>query len=411
MKLLTPILLLTSGSLAFGVVSTYTPDANTLHLWHFDEALVTPNNSSSRLYPVDVVDSNFRLDDGYYDATYQSGIMGGTGYTGFGGAGQLDHPGGNGLNGHHYEFRRGNNAFGTPPGGLAPNTSITATELLGSPSGAFTIDGMIKWNGSASGYIFETGDDGGITTRLVMNDAGSANPTFTLRLPNGPTLFTTTSGLIPTLTTTDWYHFAVTFDGNNAGGSDLEFYWTKVEETATQANLVQTFSSTATGAYAVGGSFQVGNWNSSNFDGLVDEFRISNVVRTENQFIFSATGGYFPWAGINVGHDFPHVDTNNDGVLNGVAYFMDQPGLITLPGVVTAMNGTKSVTWPNAGKIPHTQYNANSGEWFVVETSIDLQSWEPVASLDANLSNQSGSISYTLTGSAPLFVRLKVIIP
>ena len=287
MKLLTPILLLTSGSRAFGVVSTYTPDANTLHLWHFDEELFTPNFTLIRLYPVDVVDSNFRLDDGYYDATYQSGIMGGTGYTGFGGAGQLDHPGGNGLNGHHYEFRRGNDAYGVPPGGLAPKTSITATELLGSTSGAFTIDGMIKWNGSNSGYIFETGDDGGVTTRLVMNNAGSATPTFTLRLPNGSTLFTTTSGLIPTLTTTDWYHFAVTFDGNNAGGSPLKFYWTKVDPNAPQANLVQTFSSTATGAYAVGGSFQVGHWGGQNFDGQVDEFRISNVARGSGDFIFA----------------------------------------------------------------------------------------------------------------------------
>jgi hypothetical protein len=293
MKLLTPILLFASAGLASAVVTgPYTPDANTLHLWHFDEALVggAPYNNPGRLYPVDVVNSSFRLDDGYYDATYHSGIMGGTGYTGFGGAGQLDHPGGNGLNGHHYEFRVGNHAFGAPPGSQGPNT-ITATQLLGSTSGAFTIDGMIKWNGSqggsTEGFIFKAAEDGQNHLRLTMQHAGTA-PVFRLGLPNtgGNNTFTTNVA-IPVLTTDDWYHYAVTFDGNNGGGSDLKFYWTKVEESATEANLVQTFSSTATGAYDINGTFQMGNWGGANFDGQVDEVRISNVARGADDFIFA----------------------------------------------------------------------------------------------------------------------------
>ena len=296
MKLLTPILLFASAGLASAAVNgPYSPDANTLHLWHFDEALVTvggpdPHNHAGRLYPVDVVDSNFRLDDGYFDATYKAGIMGGTGYTGFGGAGQLDHVGGNGLNGQHFEFRVGNNDYGTPPGGLGPNV-ITAAQLLGSTNGAFTIDGMIKWNGSqggsTEGFIFKAGEDGQNHLRLTMQHAGTA-PVFRLGLPNtgGNNTFTTNVA-IPVLTTDDWYHYAVTFDGNNGGGSDLKFYWTKVEESATEANLVQTFSSTATGAYNINGTFQMGNWGGANFDGQVDEVRISNVARGSGDMIFT----------------------------------------------------------------------------------------------------------------------------
>ena len=295
MKLLTPILLLTSAGLASAAVNgPYTPDANTLHLWHFDEALIggAPYNDPGRLYPVDVVNSSFRMDDGYYDSTYLSGIMGGTGYTGFGGAGQLDHPGGNGLNGFHSEFRvgRGDGDYAMP--GEDGNTgNITPTQLLGSTSGAFTIDGMIKWNGSqggtAEGFIFKAAEDGQNHLRLTMQNAGTA-PVFRLGLPNtgGNNTFTTTA-TIPALTTTDWYHYAVTFDGNNGGGSDLKFYWTKVEESATEANLVQTFSSTGNTAYDINGVFQMGNWNSNTFDGEVDEVRISDVARGSDDFIFA----------------------------------------------------------------------------------------------------------------------------
>lgn len=298
MKLLTPILLLTSAGLASAAVNgPYTPDANTLHLWHFDEALVgaSPYNNSSRLFPVDVLDSTWRLDDGYYDTTYQSGIMGGTGYTGFGGAGQLDHAGGNGLNANHNEFRKGLSTDGSYPlPGEDGNTgTITATQLLGSTSGAFTIDGMIKWNGSqgggTEGWIFKTGPDGSADFRLTMQNAGTT-PVFRLGLPNtgGSNTFTTTAGLVPALTTTDWYHFALTFDGNNEGGSPLKFYWTNVEESATEATLVQTFNSTGNTAYNINGAFHVGDWSANNFDGQVDEFRISNVARGSGDFIFAA---------------------------------------------------------------------------------------------------------------------------
>jgi hypothetical protein len=280
-------------------VAPYSADANTVHLWHFDEALVTvggedPHNHAGRLYPVDapgVVGPAWRLDDGYFDGTYKAGIMGGTGYTGFGGAGQLDHQGGNGLDGHHFEFRRGPTNFGIPPGGTA-GTTPTATELLGSTSGAFTIDGMIKWNGSqggsTEGAILEctngaTNATG--TLRLRMLNAGTV-PVFTIGLPNNHS-FTTTAGLVPTLTTTDWYHFAMTFDGNNAGGSPLKFYWTKVDPNAPQANLVQTFSSNSTTAYNVLVDFQIGQWGGLNFDGQVDEVRISNVARSSRQMLFT----------------------------------------------------------------------------------------------------------------------------
>jgi hypothetical protein len=118
--------------------------------------------------------------------------------------------------------------------------------------------------------------------------------------------------------------------------------------------------------------------------------------------------GYASWAGANGISLNPSDDSNNDGVANGVAYFMNVTGLATNPGI----NGiTKQVTWPNGGKINSDQY----GIQFVVQTSSDLQTWTdvPVENLDANTDAvvsppSDGSLSCILKDPSPRFVRLKV---
>jgi len=129
--------------------------------------------------------------------------------------------------------------------------------------------------------------------------------------------------------------------------------------------------------------------------------------------LLNATGAagttYASWASANGISANPSDDSNNDGVTNGVAYFMNVTGLATNP----AINGTtKQVTWPNGGNIPSGQY----GTQFVVQISSDLQTWTdvPVGNLDTNSDYSAGppavdgSLSYTLTGASPSFARLKV---
>lgn len=121
-------------------------------------------------------------------------------------------------------------------------------------------------------------------------------------------------------------------------------------------------------------------------------------------FIESLTGaasGYATWAAANVDSGLANEDGNNDGVDNGVAYFMNDAGVITLPGI----DGTNKITWTNGGNIASGQY----GTEFVVQTSPDLISWTDVDAEDPNLDNAAGHVSYTLpTGSGKLFVRLVV---
>jgi chitodextrinase len=116
--------------------------------------------------------------------------------------------------------------------------------------------------------------------------------------------------------------------------------------------------------------------------------------------VIGGGGGYSDWATSNVGGQTADGDFNGDGVDNGIAYFMDDTGVITLPGIA---GGT--ITWTNGGNIPHTEY----GTRFKVQTSHNLATWTDVLSGDGNLANTAGSVSYTLpTGLGKWFTRLVV---
>jgi hypothetical protein len=112
---------------------------------------------------------------------------------------------------------------------------------------------------------------------------------------------------------------------------------------------------------------------------------------------------YTSWATTNAGSQAANLDWDNDGLPNGVEYFMNAaPGFTANPG----LDGSNKVTWPNGGNIPSSAY----GTKFVVQVSTDLVTWEDVSegNLDENTDGPGGSLSYIVTGEGKQFVRLKV---
>jgi hypothetical protein len=111
------------------------------------------------------------------------------------------------------------------------------------------------------------------------------------------------------------------------------------------------------------------------------------------------------WASTNAGGQTANLDYDNDGVSNGVEFFMDAaPGFTANPCLVG-----NTVTWPNGGNIPSSAY----GTQFVVQTSSDLVTWGDVTEGDFQQfgTNTAGSLSYTLdpaNNPGKEFVRLKV---
>ena len=116
-------------------------------------------------------------------------------------------------------------------------------------------------------------------------------------------------------------------------------------------------------------------------------------VNSGNVILTVTVGGFASWAATNAPGQSPGDDHDNDGVKNGVEYFMGQSGLSFTPN--PGLDASNKITWP---KDPNY-----SGTW-QVQTSPDLINWTDVVATDLGT-----SVEYTLpSGTGPLFVRLVV---
>jgi hypothetical protein len=130
--------------------------------------------------------------------------------------------------------------------------------------------------------------------------------------------------------------------------------------------------------------------------------KISGATIAVDNVTLTAAPTYAGWAADKAGSQAANLDWDNDGVSNGIEYFMNAtPGLTVNPGLV----GNR-VTWPNGGNISSSAY----GTKFVVQSSIDLVTWADVPSNDLNLENTPNSVTYTFSAydADKQFVRLKV---
>jgi autotransporter-associated beta strand protein len=122
--------------------------------------------------------------------------------------------------------------------------------------------------------------------------------------------------------------------------------------------------------------------------------------------------GYSSWASVNGAGANLNDDHDNDGVDNGVEYFLGGPngnttGFTPLPAV-TNTGGVLSVTWTKAG-----DYAGTYGNHFVVETSDNLGgTWISEAS-PGNVAISGNNVTYTFPSplATKRFARLKVTGP
>jgi hypothetical protein len=271
----------------------YTPDADTLHLWHLDE----PNGLSA----ADVVET----------APIPLTVLGlpnpGTGpYTNTS-LGNVSFPGlGTCMSGNHKAHLLYGGAF--------PDVS----QFRNPESGAFTFEALVKFDINPLGTIdheIVSGDNaGGITTRgwqwRIFNGvmewdllAGSTDNDFKAPLPaTGPN-----AAVVGV-----WYHVAVTYTGENPINGDppnlITFYWTLLDPNRTTADQLGQFTATrplngspqgtSQPSLGIGGSARAisgaNPGNNEGFIGSVDEVRISSVARAPDQMAFMAGGTLNP---------------------------------------------------------------------------------------------------------------------
>jgi hypothetical protein len=152
--------------------------------------------------------------------------------------------------------------------------------------------------------------------------------------------------------------------------------------------------------YEWGASYLNPNGFKISFGGIDYWSRAIQINKFSATLSNEAFPGYDTWATTNAGGQTTDLDYDNDGVANGVEYFMNTtPGFTANPSFVG-----NTVSWPNGGNIPSSEY----GTQYVVQTSSDLVTWDDVS--EGNADN-GATLSYTVdpvNGPAKQFVRLKV---
>lgn len=245
------------------ITGPYTADSDTLHLWHFDSAS-TANTVS------DAVGTNRTL-------SKQSGAtLGNAGFTGFGSAGNTS--------------AAPNTIFRTSVSSPGPIVAPVGT------GGAFTYEAMINISTTNGSQQIVAMDNNSNATRSFWFRIVNGQLSFFNLLQNDIISYTTalpTVGDADAFVANEWFHAAVTYNGNENTDDNLKLYWTRVDESRTEANLLATHnmkndvSTTATAVIGVGNAFRtVGSGVTANLEGSIDEVRLSGVERGAGDFIF-----------------------------------------------------------------------------------------------------------------------------
>lgn len=283
-----------------GLQIPYTPDADTLHLWHFDD----PTNYVNGVNTVT-------------DAVAAGGItltnfgLGGPPYTNIflatNGAAPALHDVLSILPGDGGAAAAPSHALSAGPADMDPSLFVNSS------SGAFAFEAIINPQGNIFSSSAGSGDweifcgDNSVGTRgwqfrlqngpapslncnFISQSGGSAVPNVVAPLP--------LSG-IDALATNTWYHVAVTFTGyaptNNDTPGVVTFYWTLLDSNRTNADFLASFTNSAWGTLggtpspAVGGSERTthGVGNGEGFQGFIDEVRVSDLALSPGDMAFT----------------------------------------------------------------------------------------------------------------------------
>jgi peptidoglycan/xylan/chitin deacetylase (PgdA/CDA1 family) len=290
------------------ILGPYTPDADTLHLWHMNET--TPP----------VVDAAPNGTD--LTALENGATLGNESYTGAKGFGTA------------VATYTGNPA--TRPGSAGQDAYLAALPLQNGPadnvtisyagsSDAFTYEAIVRidFNPTASFGADGWGQGRNLFMQIINGDADeNANRVFQFRLApigtlsgNGSVLvefINVNKGVSPQSLTAaiptegvdairegSWYHVAVSYNGQPDQPDNLRFYWTLLDPSRVAANQIGTAQMTQSLPSGCAPDFAIGQTGrqspvtptpNNNFVGLIDEVRMSGIARADNEMLFGVRG-------------------------------------------------------------------------------------------------------------------------
>jgi autotransporter-associated beta strand protein len=280
--------LLSTYSSYADLVGPYSPDANTLYLFHFNEAAgsaISPNAGTKGGNVITVTnDTSFNGLAGNLQQV--TTLLGYSSYTGFGNAFCATNT--DGSNGAAAYDGNADGEYTSDQDGVPSADQIALTNLnfgTGAGNSPWTIEALIRPSNitlnqeivctdghNVRGFQFRL--SGG---QLEFNQIGvaGANPKFPIP----------TTGTHAFVADT-WYHVALTYDG-----ATLRMFWTKLDPSVGAANQIGSHawvSPASIGALLV--PLVIGDENRGGFGepfrGLIDEVRISSSARAANGMQF-----------------------------------------------------------------------------------------------------------------------------
>ena len=282
--------LLAAQTVSGSIAGPYSSDSSTLLLFHLDESATGSNtlnygtlNTSYNAFSVNLTAA------GTLPATVTNVIGASNSFSGFGKAANLNTAGY--LIGFDY------NGSGAYDGDVSSSSlsadAITMSTLNLGNGGLtpWTLEAMIRptvtnqnqeiicadSSASSRAFQFKINTTGQLEINFI-NGSSSGTADIKTAIPSaGAHAFVAGT----------WYHVAATYDG-----SYVRLYWTLVDASITQANLISTtavgISSTfgaLTGPLCFGGENRAAN--GEYFRGLIDEVRLSSVCRAPNAMLFA----------------------------------------------------------------------------------------------------------------------------
>ena len=288
-----PLLLALTPVMSWTAPVPYTADANTVYLFHLDEAagasVVT--NSAPLTVGTNLVafDGNNYAGDGINQPTVTT-VLGATGFSGFGNCANLSAASDLGLG---LDVNRDGGVLLDDGAPISPDR--LATHSFFGAGNQFTLEALVNLPTITSGNreIIATDNSGAnidrglqfritATGQLEFNFIGVNTSSITMPIPTtGDHAFAAN----------EWFHVALVYDGANAW-----FYWTRMSVAATNANLIggplaEAVDVNDDAVLVIGNEGRVVGTTGSTEGllGLIDEVRISNIARAATNFYWTAT--------------------------------------------------------------------------------------------------------------------------
>ncbi|MEO5714834.1 MAG: BNR-4 repeat-containing protein [Luteolibacter sp.] len=272
------------------IVGPYTVDANTVHLFHMDEATGAGASANSVAGGRSLISFNGTAVPAA-NTTAQptlTTLLGSAGAGGFGNAANVSAAtSGLGLDGNNSgTFQPGTTSDGS---GNSNGPDAVAHSTFADSSGSFTIEALIKLpalTGASREIICTDSSASNRGFQFRVNATGQLEFNFLSSNPSATAFNIPTSGT-HAFVANEWFHAALSFDGASHTST---FYWTRLVASSTAANAlgsstVETTTGSVTGPLVIGNEGR--NASGEGLIGYIDEVRVSRVVRTAGQFLFA----------------------------------------------------------------------------------------------------------------------------